>query len=149
VILSFILLIIFILPLWWLIILVAFAYSKAFDSFSIGMAISVPVIFVGVMLGSLIAFYLGRYLFADYIKRRIQKSKNPKVKHFHIIDGMFKERGIFFVALLRLTLLPYGLLCYAISVTNITLLDYMIGNSFYIIKIVLFALVGCSIYEAT
>ena len=149
VILAFIFLIVFILPLWWLIVLVAFAYAKAYDSFSIGMAISVPVVFVGIMIGSLLAFLLGRYMFADYIKRKIKKSKNPKVKYYYVIDGMFKDRGIYFVALLRLTILPYGLLCYMIAVTNISLLDYMLGSSFYIIKITIFCVLGCSIYEAT
>ena len=74
VILCSILLVIFIFPITFFIILVAYAYCKAFESFGTGFALAVTVLFVGFMLGALIALVLGRFLFADFINNIIQKS---------------------------------------------------------------------------
>ena len=110
---------------------------------------AVAVSFVGVMLGSLCALLLGRYLLADYIKKKISKSKNAWAKNFKVVDSMFVTDGILFVALLRLMFLPYGIACYLLSATSVTVMDYMLGTAFYIIKICIIVLFGCSLYEAT
>ena len=69
IILIYILMIIFIMPITFLHILVAIAYCKVFNSFWYGFLFATPVIFVGTMLGALVVLYLGRYLIADYIKK--------------------------------------------------------------------------------
>ena len=148
-ILAYVILIIFILPITQLHILVAFAYCKVFNSFWYGFLFATWVIFVGCMIGAFCAILLGRYLFADYIRGKIKKSKNVQMKKFRIVDGMFVTNGIFLVALLRLVFLPFGLTCYFLAVTSIAILDYMIGTIFYLFKIMLIVLIGCSIYEAS
>lgn len=62
---------------------------------------------------------------------------------------MFESDGILFVALLRLLFLPWGLACYCLSVTSVSLFDYVIGNTIYIIKIIIVCVLGCSLYEAS
>ena len=62
---------------------------------------------------------------------------------------MFLENGILFVALLRLMILPYGIVSYLLGVTCISIWDYMIGTSAYIVKIALFVIMGCGIWQAT
>ena len=62
---------------------------------------------------------------------------------------MFKTDGILFVALLRLMFIPYGLTSYVLGVTCVSVLDYMIGTSVYIVKIMLCVFIGCSIYQAS
>ena len=130
-------------------VLAGFAYCKAFDSFGIGFAMALGVSFVGIMLGSLLAFILGRYLLADYIKKRIKKSKSKFAKDWRVIDNMFVTNGVLFVALLRLMFLPYGPACYLLSATSVTLCDYMLGTIFHIIKIAMLVVFGCSLYQAT
>ena len=71
------------------------------------------------------------------------------MKKFKIVDGMFVTKGIFLVALLRLIFIPFGLTCYFLAVTSIEILAYMIGTIFYLFKIMLIVLIGCSIYEAS
>ena len=61
---------------------------------------------------------------------------------------MFLANGILFVALLRLMFVPYGLTSYLLGVTCVTVADYMIGSSVYIVKIILIVFLGCSIYQA-
>jgi hypothetical protein len=48
---------------------VAFAYCKVYNSFWIGFAVATPIIFVGCMLGALLAIILSRYLIANFIKK--------------------------------------------------------------------------------
>lgn len=74
VIIAYIFIILFILPISAFMILTGYAYSKAFDSFDTGFAVALSVSFVGIILGSMIAFFLGRLMFKDYIKKKIDKS---------------------------------------------------------------------------
>lgn len=61
---------------------------------------------------------------------------------------MFVTNGILFVALLRLMWIPYGLTSYLLGVTSVSVLDYMIGTTAIIVMIVLYVLLGCTIYQA-
>ena len=102
----------------------------------------------GMMLGALVVIYLSRYLIADWIKKQIRKSNNKYAKNFKVIDSMFVTNGILFVALLRLMWIPYGLTSYLMGVTSVSVLDYMIGTTAIIVMIVLYVLLGCTIYQA-
>lgn len=62
---------------------------------------------------------------------------------------MFAANGIILVGLLRLMFLPFGITSYLLAITCLTILDYVIGNTFYIIKIMLFVTIGCTIYLAS
>ena len=104
------------------------------------------VIFIGCMLGAILAILLGRFIIADYIRRKIKRSKAPWTKKFKNIDNMFVTDGILLVALLRLVFIPFGLTCYTLGVTAVGFCDYVIGTLFYIFKIMLIVLIGCSIY---
>jgi uncharacterized membrane protein YdjX (TVP38/TMEM64 family) len=130
-------------------ILVAFAYCKVFHSFIYGLLFATWVIYLSCLLGAIAVFFLGKFLFANYIRRRIKKSKSPTMKKFKVIDNMFVTDGILLVALLRLIYLPYGLTCYFLAVTSVTFCDYFLGTLFVLFKIILIALLGCSLYEAS
>ena len=147
IILIYIVIIVFMMPVTFLHIIVAIAYCKVFNSFWLGFLVATLVIFIGCMLGALVVIYLGRYLIADYIKKQIYRSKGEWAKKFKVVDLMFKEDGILFVALLRLMFIGYGITSYVISATSISVLDYMIGTSAYIVKIMLIVFLGCSIYQ--
>jgi uncharacterized membrane protein YdjX (TVP38/TMEM64 family) len=147
---TYILLIIFILPIAQMHIIVSYAYSKVFHSFWKGFLVSVSVIFIGVMLGALCAILLSRYLIANFIKKKLEKSKNKFAKDFKIVDQMFVENGIILVGMLRLMIIaPFGLTSYLLGVTSISIVDYMIGTTSSIIDIMLTAVIGCSIWQAT
>jgi uncharacterized membrane protein YdjX (TVP38/TMEM64 family) len=74
------------------------------------------------------------------------KSNTENAKRFKIINKMFLTRGILFVALLRLMPVPFGLVSYLLGITVLALIDYMIGNCAYIVKIALYVFLGCTIY---
>ena len=46
---------------------------------------------------------------------------------------MFKTDGILFVALLRLAFIPFGLTSYLLGVTSVSVFDYMVGTTVFII----------------
>jgi len=64
---------------------------------------------------------------------------------------MFKRRGLTLVALIRIAYLPisFGLACYLLSITSVSLLDYTLGSCFVLFHVVLWSILGCMIYAST
>jgi uncharacterized membrane protein YdjX (TVP38/TMEM64 family) len=146
--LLYIVLVLTILPLTPVHLVVAYAYCKVYNSFALGFLMATFVIFLGCFIGAIIAILLARFVIANYIKGKIAKSKSVHAKKFKIVDGMFVTDGILLVTLLRLMFIPYGLICYCLGVTAVSLCDYIIGTLVYIVKIALIVLVGCTIWQA-
>jgi uncharacterized membrane protein YdjX (TVP38/TMEM64 family) len=142
-------LVLLILPITVLHLMVAFAYCKVYNDFWLGFLMATWIIFTGCLIGAIIALYLGRVLFADYIRRQLDKSKSLRVKKWRIVDGMFVTDGILLVSLLRLMFIPFGLTSYLLGVTSVSFWDYLIGSLVYLIKIALIVIVGCTIWEAS
>ena len=130
-------------------LIVAIAYCQAFDSFWKGFLVAVSVIFVGMMLGALCAILLSRFLFADFLKRKLAKNKHKYARNFRTIDKEFVTNGILMVALIRLMAVNFGVVSYLLGVTSVSLIDYLIGTTATIVYIILFVLIGCTIWEAT
>jgi uncharacterized membrane protein YdjX (TVP38/TMEM64 family) len=107
------------------------------------------IIFVSTLTAGVIAFLIGKWLFADYIRAKLDKSKSPRVKKWRIIDSMFITSGIMLVALLRLMFIPFGLVSYMLGVTSVTFCDFFVGSLIYIVKVMLIVLVGCTIWQAS
>ena len=138
--------IIFILPITVMNLMVAFAYCKVYNDFWLGFLMATWIIFVASMLGAIAAFYIGKWLLANYIRKKLDKSTSPRVKKWRIIDSMFVSSGIMLVALLRLMFIPFGIISYMLGVTSVAFWDYFIGTLVIIVKIMLIVLVGCTIW---
>lgn len=145
----YVFMILFILPITVLHLMVAFAYCKVYNDFWLGFLMSTGIIFVASMIGATLAFFLGKWLFANYIRKKLDKSKSPRVKKWRVVDSMFITSGILLVALLRLMFIPFGLVSYLLGVTSVAFWDYFIGTLAVIIKIMLIVLVGCTIWQAS
>jgi len=126
--------------------MVAFAYCKVYNDFWLGFLMATWIIFVASMLGAIAAFYIGKWLLANYIRKKLDKSTSPRVKKWRIIDSMFVTSGIMLVALLRLMFIPFGIISYMLGVTSVAFWDYFIGTLVIIVKIMLIVLVGCTIW---
>ena len=144
----YIVIVLTILPLTPVHLMVAYAYCKVYNSFWIGFAVATAIIFIGCLIGAIIAILLARYIIADYIKTKLNKSKSVGAKKFRIVDKMFVYNGICLVTLLRLMFIPFGIVSYGLGVTAVSLCDYIIGTLAYIIKIALIVIVGCTIWQA-
>lgn len=101
--------------------------------------------FVGAMLGSLSAFFMGRYVVRPIVKRRLQGDGR-----FEMIDSAAARGGIKLVALLRLSpVLPYTVLNYALGVTRIGARDYIIGTFFILPGTLVYTYYGTVIANLT
>lgn len=81
-------------------------------------------VFIGAVLGSTLAFLIGRYLARDWIARKI--AGKPK---FAAIDDAVGREGFKIVLLTRLSpVFPFNLLNYAYGITNVSLKDYVLGS---------------------
>lgn len=110
-----------------------------------GFAAGSAYTFVGAMLGSLSAFFMGRYVVRPLVQRRLQGNNR-----FAMIDSAATRGGIKLVALLRLSpVLPYTVLNYALGVTRISTRDYIIGTTFILPGTLVYAYYGTVIGKLT
>ena len=81
--------------------------------------------FVGALMGSTAAFLLARYAFRDLVARRL--ATRPR---FGAVERAVSAEGRRIVFLLRLSpLVPFNLLNYALGVTTIPAVDYVIASA--------------------
>ena len=50
-------------------VMLGFTYSQVFKSYMHGYLFMVPVVYIGVMIGSMGALMLSRYLFRDFVSK--------------------------------------------------------------------------------
>jgi len=115
---------IFMLPgaLQWLSI--GYIYSNAYTTVPQIMLRALPVAFIGIQIGSSLAFLLSRYLFRQCVLSYVEKHKIVRA-----IDRMMSKKGIKISILIRLApIFPYNISNYVVGVTSLKLLDFFIGN---------------------
>lgn len=97
---------------------------------------------LGSTLGAAVMFFLGRFLFRDFVERQVEKS--GFLKNF---DTLMEKRGFKIVVLARLAIfMPYGILNYAFSATKIPLRTFVLGSMLGMLPgSILYILIGTSI----
>ncbi len=81
-------------------------------------------VFLGALLGTVLAFLTARYLARPAIERRV--AQHPR---FSRLDQAVGEQGRKIVFLLRLSpVIPFNLLNYALGVTRVRLADYLVAS---------------------
>ncbi|EGG15548.1 hypothetical protein DFA_10390 [Cavenderia fasciculata] len=105
--------------------------------------VTIPTILAGIifklwfasMLGGIIAFLMGRYVFRKSIVKYIERNKKLQA-----VDQAIGQEGWKIVLLLRLTpIVPESLLNYALAVTNVKLTHYIICSAVGLVP-------GCSFF---
>ncbi len=77
---------------------------------------------IGTTLASIVTFGMSRYLFRDYIKKRLSA-------HYAGFDSRFDSSGILTVAAMRvIPVLPFDAVGYVAGVSSISFKDYLIGT---------------------
>lgn len=77
---------------------------------------------VGTTLASIVTFMMSRYLFRDYLKKRLST-------HYAGFDSRFDNSGILTVAAMRvIPILPFDAVGYVAGVSSIRFRDYLIGT---------------------
>ena len=81
-------------------------------------------VFIGAMLGATVAFLIGRYLARDWVANKVSGNRIFKA----IYDAIEKE-GRKIILLVRLSpAFPFNLLNYGLGLTNVSLVDYVLGT---------------------
>ena len=135
------------IPIFYTIVMLGLTYSQVFSSKLYGFLFSVPIVFTGTVIGGLVAFMLSRFLFKDFIKDQIANSQWASHK-FNLINEILETEGMLFVALVRLTAAPFGVMSYIFGVSSISFTDYALGHITYIVESSLLCFIGCSMFSA-
>eukprot|EP01084_Bolivina_argentea_P281002 480700_1 len=99
-----------------------FVFTHTFGT--IGIPISIGLVFVGTQLGATQAFLNGRYLMRNCTERLANR-----YPQFKVIDKIVEQQGFKIVFLLRLTpITPYNAMNYLMGLTAISVTDYMLGT---------------------
>ena len=82
---------------------------------------------IGAVIGATVSFILSRYLLQDWVRAKIGRRANA------LIQGVEQE-GWKFVMVLRLVpLIPFNLLNYALGLTRVSLLEYVLATALFIL----------------
>ena len=113
--------------------------------FSLGILVASISVFIGASVGSILAFFLGRYVLHDFVQTRLIQ----KVDIFQAVDDAITEVPLTIMLLLRLSpLVPFNALNYIMSGTNIPTQSYVVGLLGMIPATVAYVFVGASIHGA-
>jgi uncharacterized membrane protein YdjX (TVP38/TMEM64 family) len=89
-----------------------------------GLAEGILYVFTAAVLGSTVSFLLARHVARDVVARRIEGDAR-----FHAIDRAIGDQGRRIVFLLRLSpVFPFSLLNYALGLTRVRLVDYLVAS---------------------
>lgn len=97
--------------------------------------------YVAMLLGSMCAFLMGRYVFRSSVERL-----SRKYRVFKAIDIAIEREGLKVCCLLRMTpLFPYAILNYLMGGTKISFKHYMIAGLGMIPRCVVYVYIGTTI----
>jgi len=97
--------------------------------------------YIGMLIGSLLSFLMGRYVFRSSVERL-----SRKYKIFGAIDRAIETEGLKVCTLLRLTpLLPYAILNYLMGGTKISFKHYMMSGIGMLPRCIVYVYIGTTI----
>jgi uncharacterized membrane protein YdjX (TVP38/TMEM64 family) len=103
-----------------------------------GLWIGSIYVFIGATLGSIAAFFVGRYFARNWVAKKIAGNEN-----FSAIDRAVGKEGLKIVLLTRLSpAFPFNLLNYAFGLTGVSTKDYIIGSVGMIPGTIMFVYIG-------
>ncbi|MEM6592696.1 MAG: TVP38/TMEM64 family protein [Cyanobacteria bacterium P01_C01_bin.73] len=95
-------------------------------------------VFIGAMLGATAAFLVGRYVARGWISKKIEGNQK-----FAAIDNAIAREGRKIIFLIRLSpAFPFNLLNYALGLSKVSLLDYVLGTTGIIPGTIMYVYLG-------
>lgn len=121
------------------------AFQQAYNSTGIAILVGSIAVFIGAWCGSILAFFLGKYVFREKSESFAQKYKVTKA-----LDKVIRQEGLKVVLLLRLCpLVPFSYFNYAMGITAVSFFDYAVGGLGMIPGTVTYVFVGTTIGSIT
>lgn len=109
--------------------------------FSTAVLITIPLSYIGALLGCIAAFLLGRLCCQNCARQCLIE----RYKVIRALDSIFVSHGIKLVALIRLSaIVPFSGSNYVLGMTRVSLKDYIIGSLFMLPNTAIIVVIGCS-----
>ena len=119
------------------------AFARALGV-GVGVAVGSMVVFVGLSLGALMAFFVARFLLYDLVQRQLKRWRVAVA-----IDAALKIEGLKIMVLMRLSpLIPYNAFNYVIAATSVSYRDYSLALFAMLPATVGYVFIGASVADA-
>lgn len=105
-----------------------------------GILLHFAIVFVTEHTGIFVTYFIGRYIcrVGDFLARRLE--------YFDVFNSLVVTKGAKITFLIRLCLIvPYDVVNYVMSTTDISLKDYFIGNNGFIMDFIVSSYIGISV----
>ena len=105
------------------------------------MLVGTVAVFVGAMVGAIIAFVLGRFVFRQCSEKFAMKYRVSKA-----LEHAIRTEGLKVVALLRLCpLIPFAPFNYVMGITSVSFFDYSVGSVAILPGTIVYVFIGTTI----
>ena len=117
------------------------AFQQAYGSTGIAVLVGSVSVFVGAMIGLIIAFLLGRFVLRQCSEKFAMKYRVTKA-----LDHAFRTEGLKVVALLRMCpLVPFTYFNYVMGITSVSFIDYSVGSLAILPGTITYVFIGTTI----
>ena len=112
-------------PMTYFILAAGYAFSHEFGSL-VGLLVTITTSYIGIIIGSSICFYLGRYLLRKSIREYIARNN---LVVFQAVDAAMKKEGLQMSISLRLVpYIPWPLFHYAAGMSGMRFKSFILGS---------------------
>ena len=117
------------------------AFQLAYGQTALAVLVGTLSVFVGAMVGLVLAFILGRFVFRQCSEKFARKYKVTKA-----LEHAIRTEGLKVVALLRLCpLISFTVFNYVMGITSVSFLDYLVGSIAILPGTIVYVFIGTTI----
>jgi uncharacterized membrane protein YdjX (TVP38/TMEM64 family) len=118
-----------------------FAVKQLIPSIPAAVAYGTFLVFTGAMIGSLLSFFVSRYLISSFVRDMTKDKKIVKA-----LQETIKKNGVKILIFIRMTpIIPYNLLNYLLGISEIKVWQYLMANFGLLPGIIIQVFIGTTI----
>lgn len=135
--------VVFMLPYTLFAVGAGYALSRAFDRQVVTLLVGTASVFAGALLGALIAFLCGRYIFRLQVQRVAQRNKVLRA-----IEVTMQMQGLKLILLMRLSMIvPFNLSNYVFGASSVRIKEFALGTLGLLPLVTFFVYIGTTVSD--